>query len=118
MATIVVVEDQPDSLKLIKALLTLKGHRVVGLASGEELVATLRAELIRNQDQASWVFLESPRDLGNLIIGHPVGRKHHSVSADMEAQDSREFLSRQSQLRKNHNLSAPNSEPLLDPMAQ
>jgi CheY-like chemotaxis protein len=44
MATIVVVEDQPDSLKLIKALLTMKGHRVVGLASGEELVATLRSE--------------------------------------------------------------------------
>ena len=43
MASIVVVEDQPDSLKLITALLTMKGHRVVGLASGEELVATLRA---------------------------------------------------------------------------
>ncbi|HKW40584.1 MAG TPA: response regulator [Gemmatimonadales bacterium] len=44
MATIVVVEDQPDSLKLITALLTMKGHHVVGLASGEDLVATLRAE--------------------------------------------------------------------------
>lgn len=43
MATIVVVEDQRDSLKLITVLLTMKGHRVVGLASGEELVATLRA---------------------------------------------------------------------------
>lgn len=44
MATIVVVEDQPDNLKLIKALLTMKGHRVVGLPSGEALVATLLAE--------------------------------------------------------------------------
>lgn len=44
MATIVVVEDQPDNLKLIKALLTMKGHRVVGLSSGEALVATLLAE--------------------------------------------------------------------------
>ena len=43
MATIVVVEDQPDSLKLITALLAMNGHRVVGLASGEELVPTLRA---------------------------------------------------------------------------
>jgi CheY-like chemotaxis protein len=43
MATIVVVEDQPDSLKLITALLTMNGHRVVGLASGEELVPALRA---------------------------------------------------------------------------
>jgi CheY-like chemotaxis protein len=44
MATIVVVEDQPDNLKLITALLTLKGHRVVGLHTGELLVATLLAE--------------------------------------------------------------------------
>ncbi len=44
MATIVVVEDQPDNLKLITALLTLKGHRVIGLPSGEPLVATLLAE--------------------------------------------------------------------------
>jgi CheY-like chemotaxis protein len=43
MATIVVVEDQPDSLKLITALLTMNGHRVVGLASGEALVPALRA---------------------------------------------------------------------------
>src|SRR5437867_12691111 len=44
MATIVVVEDQPDNLKLFTALLTLKGHRVIGLPSGEPLVATLLAE--------------------------------------------------------------------------
>ena len=44
MATIVVVEDQPDNLKLITARLTLKGHRVIGLMSGEPLVATLLAE--------------------------------------------------------------------------
>jgi len=44
MATIVVVEDQPDNLKLITALLTMKGHRVIGLMSGEPLVATLLAE--------------------------------------------------------------------------
>jgi two-component system cell cycle response regulator len=44
MATIVVVEDQPDSLKLISTLLTLKGHRVIGLASGEALGETLARE--------------------------------------------------------------------------
>jgi CheY-like chemotaxis protein len=43
MATIMVVEDQPDNLKLITALLTMKGHRVIGLASGEAVVATLRS---------------------------------------------------------------------------
>ena len=42
MATIVVVEDQPDNLKLITALLGLKGHQVIGLASGSELLEVLR----------------------------------------------------------------------------
>jgi CheY-like chemotaxis protein len=44
MATIVVVEDQPDNLKLITALLAMKGHQVIGLPSGDAVVATLRAE--------------------------------------------------------------------------
>ena len=44
MATIVVVEDQPDSLKLISTLLTLKGHRVIGLGSGAGLAQTLVQE--------------------------------------------------------------------------
>jgi CheY-like chemotaxis protein len=43
MATIVVVEDQPDSLKLITALLAMNGHHVVALVSGEELVPALQA---------------------------------------------------------------------------
>ncbi|MBI1967553.1 MAG: response regulator [Gemmatimonadetes bacterium] len=43
MATIVVVEDQPDNLKLFTALLTLKGHEVIGLAGGERLADMLRS---------------------------------------------------------------------------
>ena len=69
MATIVVVEDQPDNLKLITALLTIKGHRVVGLMSGEPLVATLLAE----QPRASLVLLD---------IQLP-GRDGYSVLADV-----------------------------------
>jgi len=42
MATIVVVEDQPDNLKLITTLLGLKGHQVIGLASGDGLVEVMR----------------------------------------------------------------------------
>jgi CheY-like chemotaxis protein len=42
MATIVVVEDQPDSLKLLATLLTLRGHTVIALASGEGLLAAVR----------------------------------------------------------------------------
>jgi CheY-like chemotaxis protein len=42
MATIVVVEDQPDNLKLISTLLTLKGHQVIGLANGDRVAEVLR----------------------------------------------------------------------------
>ena len=70
MATIVVVEDQPDNLKLITALLTMKGHRVIGLPSGEPLVATLVAE-------------RPPPDLVLLDIQLP-GRDGFSVLADVK----------------------------------
>jgi CheY-like chemotaxis protein len=42
MARILVVEDSPDNMKLCRAVLTLNGHEVVGLPSGEGLLATLR----------------------------------------------------------------------------
>ena len=42
MATIVIVEDQPDNLKLITTLLTLKGHQVVGLPNGDRVAEVLR----------------------------------------------------------------------------
>jgi CheY-like chemotaxis protein len=42
MSTIVVVEDQPDSLKLLATLLSLRGHTVIPLASGDGLVDTMR----------------------------------------------------------------------------
>jgi two-component system, cell cycle response regulator DivK len=42
VATIVVVEDQPDSLKLLTTLLTIKGHRVIGLANGDTLADVMR----------------------------------------------------------------------------
>lgn len=47
MATIIIVEDQPDSLKLLTTLLTLKGHHVVGLPNGDRL-----AEIVRTHQPA------------------------------------------------------------------
>ena len=44
MATIVVVEDQPDSLKLLSTLLTLKGHKVIPLANGDRVVEVARSQ--------------------------------------------------------------------------
>lgn len=42
MATILIVEDNPDNMKLFDALLRIRGHEVVGLPGGEELLATMR----------------------------------------------------------------------------
>ena len=45
MATILIVEDSPDNMKLFRTLLELKGHRIIALPGGEELFATLNADL-------------------------------------------------------------------------
>jgi len=44
LATIVVVEDQPDSLKLLSTLLTLKGHQVIGLPNGDRVAEVARTQ--------------------------------------------------------------------------
>jgi CheY-like chemotaxis protein len=41
MARILVVEDNPDNMKLFRALLTMQGHTVTSLLSGEGLLATV-----------------------------------------------------------------------------
>ena len=43
MATIIVVEDQPDNLKLLATLLTIKGHTVVGLMNGDTLAEVVQS---------------------------------------------------------------------------
>ena len=43
MATILVVEDSADNMKLFTTLLILRGHQVVGLPGGEGLLETMRA---------------------------------------------------------------------------
>lgn len=41
LATIVIVEDSPDNMKLFSTLLTLRGHRVVALPGGDGLIEAL-----------------------------------------------------------------------------
>ncbi|MFL5402174.1 MAG: response regulator [Gemmatimonadales bacterium] len=41
MPKILIVEDSPDNMKLFRTLLTLKGHEVMGLAGGENLLPAL-----------------------------------------------------------------------------
>lgn len=71
MATIVVVEDQPDSLKLLSTLLSLRGHQVIPLASGEGLIDTVRRH-------------SPPPDLVLLDIQLP-GRDGYALLQDLKA---------------------------------
>jgi len=41
MATILIVEDSPDNMKLFRTLLELKRHNVVGLANGDGMLDTI-----------------------------------------------------------------------------
>jgi CheY-like chemotaxis protein len=43
MATILIVEDNPDSMKLFRAVLAARGHTVVGLPGGAGLEEAVRA---------------------------------------------------------------------------
>ncbi len=71
MATIVVVEDQPDSLKLLSTLLSLRGHLVIPLASGDGLIETMRRP-------------SPPPDLVLLDIQLP-GRDGYALLQDLKA---------------------------------
>ncbi len=44
MAKILIVEDNPDNMKLFHAVLAIRGHQVVGLPGGDRLLETMRAE--------------------------------------------------------------------------
>lgn len=71
MATIVIVEDQPDNLKLLTTLLTLKGHQVVGLPNGDRV-----AEVVRTHEPVPHLVL--------LDIQLP-GRDGYAVLAELKA---------------------------------
>lgn len=43
MARILIVEDNPDNMKLFRAVLMMKGHEVTALASGDGLLEMLAA---------------------------------------------------------------------------
>jgi two-component system cell cycle response regulator DivK len=43
MATVLIVEDSPDNMKLFTTLLTLRQHTVVPLTSGDGLLAAIEA---------------------------------------------------------------------------
>ena len=44
MANILIVEDNPDNMKLFKAVLSMRGHTVTGLPGGDGLLETFQSE--------------------------------------------------------------------------
>ena len=43
MARILIVEDNPDNMKLFRAILAMKGHQITALSSGDGLLEELAA---------------------------------------------------------------------------
>jgi len=93
MATIVIVEDQPDNLKLLSMLLGLKGHEVVGLSNGDGLVELVRTH--RPSPQLVLMDIQLPKRDGYALLadlkamegGPPckvVALTAHAMPADRE----------------------------------
>ncbi|MGE0353984.1 MAG: response regulator [Gemmatimonadales bacterium] len=90
MARILVVEDSPDNMKLCRAVLTIKGHEVTGLPSGEGLLATIdesRPELvlmdIQLPDKDGFALLREIRDSPHTAL-RVVALTAHAMSGDRE----------------------------------
>ena len=90
MAKILVVEDSPDNMKLCRALLTLQGHEVIGLPSGEGLLETVRQSLpelvlmdIQLPDKDGFALLREIRDSRFREL-RVVALTAHAMSGDRE----------------------------------
>jgi two-component system cell cycle response regulator DivK len=93
MPTIVVVEDQPDSLKLLATLLSLRGHTVIPLPSGDGLVETMRTHSpepdlvlldIQLPGRDGFALLEDLRALEGRRRWKVVALTAHAMPADRE----------------------------------
>lgn len=90
LATILIVEDSPDNMKLFTTLLTLRGHRVVALSGGEGLLPALdqaRPDLIlmdiQLPGQDGFALLEQIRQSAHRAR-RVVALTAHAMSGDRE----------------------------------
>jgi CheY-like chemotaxis protein len=90
MARIMVVEDNPDNVKLFKALLAMKGHQVEWLPSGEgmlELIARWNPELVLMDIQLpgrdGFALLQEIRAAGHKDL-RVVALTAHAMSGDRQ----------------------------------
>ncbi len=75
MATILIVEDSADNMKLFRTLLTLKGHAVVGLTSGQGLLDTIAA----TQPQLVLMDIQLPGRDGFALLQEIRGSAHSAL---------------------------------------
>ena len=91
MAKILIVEDNPDNMKLFAAVLGIRGHKVVGLPGGEELLATMASERpdvvlldIQLPGEDGYQLLAKLRGTSSGALPPVVALTAHAMSGDRE----------------------------------
>lgn len=91
MAKILIVEDNPDNMKLFRAVLAVRGHSIVGLPGGETLLEAMRAETpelvlldIQLPGADGFQLLEKLRGSGIAPLPPIVALTAHAMSGDRE----------------------------------
>jgi CheY-like chemotaxis protein len=72
---ILIVEDSPDNMKLFRALLTMRGHVVVGLPGGDGLLETLE----REQPAIVLMDIQLPGKVGFTLLGEIRDSPHRAI---------------------------------------
>ena len=75
MATILIVEDSPDNMNLLRALLALRRHAVVGLTSGEGLLSTIET----SQPALALMDIQLPGKDGYELLAEIRGSAHRAL---------------------------------------
>jgi CheY-like chemotaxis protein len=91
VAKILIVEDNPDNMKLFQAVLASRGHQVVGLSGGEGLLETFRAEApqlvlldIQLPGEDGFQLLAKLRGSGEAKLPRIVALTAHAMSGDKD----------------------------------
>ena len=91
MATILIVEDNPDNMKLFAAVLGIRSHKVLGLPGGEGLLERMRADApqlvlldIQLPGEDGFQLLERLRTAFGNALPPVVALTAHAMSGDRE----------------------------------
>ena len=75
MASILIVEDSPDNMKLFRTVLTLKGHQITGITGGDELFATLG----QHRPDLVLMDIQMPGKDGYTLVGEIRNSEHRDL---------------------------------------